>query len=127
MTDHVVQSSGDWLRNPRANLLAWWIPQATIVAGLFAPVAARAPIWIVALIWMGIACILNSKRCGRTHCRYTGPYYLAMIAPTFALGFSFLSVSSLGWLILAFVILLGSKLLWLGSGWVWGKYSRRSS
>src|SRR5437660_12380101 len=24
--------------------------------------------------------ILNAKRCGRTHCRYTGPYYLAMSA-----------------------------------------------
>jgi len=29
---------------------------------------------------MGTACILNARRCGRTHCRYTGPYYLAMIA-----------------------------------------------
>jgi hypothetical protein len=111
--------------NPRANLLALWIPQAAIVAGLFASVAARVAIWIVALTWMGTACILNAKRCGRTHCRYTGPYYLAMIAPTFALGFSFPSVSSLGWLILAFVILLGSKLLWWGSERAWGKYSRR--
>jgi hypothetical protein len=123
MTDGVVQSSPDWLRNPRTNLLAWWIPQATIVAGLFAPVAARAPIWIVALIWMGIACILNSKRCGRTHCRYTGPYYLTMIAPTLVLGLGFLSVGLPGWLILAFVILLGSKLLWWGTERAWGKFS----
>ena len=34
-----------------------------------------------------MACILNGRRCGRTHCRYTGPYYLAMIAPVIALGF----------------------------------------
>jgi hypothetical protein len=33
-----------------------------------------------------MACILNARRCGRTHCRYTGPYYLATIAPVFAIG-----------------------------------------
>ena len=123
MTDHVVQSSGDWLRNPRANLLAWRIPQAAIVAGLFAPVAARVAIWIVAMTWMGAACILNAKRCGRTHCRYTGPYYLTMIAPTFGLGFGFPSVDLLGWLILAFLILVGSKVLWWGTERAWGKFS----
>src|SRR5215831_6433182 len=25
---------------------------------------------------MGVACILNAQRCRRTHCRYTGPYFL---------------------------------------------------
>jgi hypothetical protein len=72
MTNDVIQSSRDWLRNPRARLLAWWIPEAGIVASLLAPVAARAAIWSVALIWIGTACILNFKRCGRTHCHYTG-------------------------------------------------------
>src|SRR3984893_12560981 len=76
-----VQSSRDWLRSPRTNLLAWWIPQAGILTGLVLPVPVRAAIWITALIWMGTACILNAKRCGRTHCRYTGPYYLGTIAP----------------------------------------------
>ena len=123
MTDDVIQSSRDWLRNPRTNLLAWWLPQAVIVAGLFVPVAARATIWIVALTWMGTACILTAKRCGRTHCRYTGPYYLTMIAPTFGLSFGFPSVDLLGWLILAFLILLGSKVLWWGTERAWGKFS----
>ena len=123
ITDDVGQSSHDWLQQPRTNLLAWWIPQAAIVAGLFAPVAAPAAIWIIALIWMGTACILNAKRCGRTHCRYTGPYYLTMIAPTLVLGLGFLSVGLPGWLILAFVILLGSKLLWWGTERAWGKFS----
>jgi hypothetical protein len=109
MTNDVFQSSRDWLQNPRTKLLAWWLPQAVIVAGLFVPVAARATIWIVALTWMGTACILNAKRCGRTHCRYTGPCYLTMIAPTFGLGFGFPSVDMLSWLILAFLILLEAR------------------
>ena len=123
MTDNIIQSSRDWVRDPRTKMLAWWLPQAGIAAGLFVSVAARTTIWIVALTWMGTACILNAKRCGRTHCRYTGPYYLTMIAPTFVLGFGFLSVGLLGWLILTFVILLGSKLLWWGTERAWGKFS----
>jgi len=54
-------STRDWLRSPRASLLAWWVPHAAIVASLLAPVPVRAAIWIVALIWMGLACILNAK------------------------------------------------------------------
>jgi hypothetical protein len=31
-----------------------------IIGGLFVPVAVRAVIWIIALIWMGTACIVNA-------------------------------------------------------------------
>jgi len=83
MSAETDASMRDWLRSPRTSLLAWWVPHAAIVAGLFVPVPVRAAIWTVALIWMGVACILNATRCGRTHCRYTGPFYLLMIAPVF--------------------------------------------
>jgi hypothetical protein len=36
--------------------LAWWISQASILAGLLVPVPVRTAIWITALIWMGTAC-----------------------------------------------------------------------
>ena len=85
MANDIVESSRDWLSSPRASASAWWIPKAVIVVALFVPTPARAGIWIIALIWMGTACVLNSRRCGRTHCRYTGPYYFAMIAPVLAL------------------------------------------
>jgi hypothetical protein len=85
MTNDLVQSSRDWLRSRRTRLLAWKIPQAAIIAGLLVPEPLRTAVWIVALLWKGTACILNARRCGRTHCRYTGPYYLAMIVPTFVL------------------------------------------
>ncbi|MGT2503204.1 hypothetical protein ACVOMS_25320 [Bradyrhizobium guangxiense] len=83
MTSAPSQSTRDWLGSVRTGLLAWWMPKAAILGGLFAPVSARAVIWIIALIWMGTACLLNARRCNRTHCRYTGPYYFAMIVPVF--------------------------------------------
>jgi len=123
MASDTVQRSRDWLRSPRTNLLARWIPQAAIVAGLFVPAPGRTVIWIVALTWMGTACILNARRCGRTHCRYTGPYYLAMIAPVLVLASGVMSVDSYGWLILAVFILAGSKIIWWATERAWGEFS----
>lgn len=82
----------------------------------------RALIWIVALIWMGTACILNARQCGRTHCRYTGPYYLAMIAPVLVLGSGIVEMEIYGWIVLAVLILGGSKIIWWATERAWGKY-----
>jgi hypothetical protein len=82
--DEMLDASRDWLGNPAKNLVAWWIPQAAIIASLFSPVPARTVIAVIALLWPGTACLLNARRCGRTHCRFIGPYYLAMILPVLA-------------------------------------------
>ena len=118
-----IQSSRDWLGSARTNALAWWFPQATIIAALIAPAPLRAAIWIVALIWMGAACILNARRCGRTHCRYTGPYYLGMIVPVVVLASGVVSVGFYGWLALGALILAGSKVIWWATERAWGKFS----
>src|SRR6516225_8754420 len=123
MVDAPVRSSRDWLASTRASTLAWWMPQATLVAALPAPVSVRAAIWIVALIWMGTACILNARRCNRTHCRFTGPYYLAMIIPVLALGSGMISAGIYGWIVLGILILGGSKLIWWATERAWGRFS----
>src|SRR5258708_33652600 len=63
MSNAPIQISRDWLGSVRTSLLAWWVPKATIVAGLFFPVSVRAVIWIIALAWIGTACVLNARRC----------------------------------------------------------------
>jgi hypothetical protein len=73
---------------------------------------------------MGAACILNSRRCGRTHCRYTGPYYLAMIAPVLMLASGAISVDFYAWLSLAVLILGGSMIIWWATERAWGKFLR---
>jgi len=104
-------------------MLAWWVPHAAMLAALFLRVPVRAVVWIVALIWMGSACILNARRCGRTHCRYTGPYYLAMIVPVLVLASIGVSANFYGWIILGVVIVVGSGIIWRASERALGKFS----
>jgi hypothetical protein len=123
MTNETVHTSRDWLANARTSALAWWMPKTAIVAALFAPVTVRAAVWTIALVWIGMACILNARRCGRTHCRYTGPFYLAMIAPVLVLAFGAIAVGFYGWLLLCVLILGGSWIIWWATERAWGKFA----
>ena len=123
MTNAPIQTSRDWLGSVHTSVLAWWMPKAAILAGLFVPVSFRAVIWIIALIWMGTACMLNARRCNRTHCRYTGPYYLAMIVPVMALGAGLVTIGIVGWVWLGVIILGGSGFIWWATERKRGKFS----
>jgi hypothetical protein len=123
MASNAVQTASDWLSSWRTNLVAWWLPQTAVLAGLLVPVPARTVLWAIALIWMGTACILNARRSGRTHCCYTGPYYLAMVAPVLVLGSGTVSVDFYGWLVLGVLILAGSKIIWWATERACGKFS----
>jgi len=46
-----------------------------------------------------------------------------MIAPVLALGSGILEADYLGWLVLAVIILVGSKLIWWVTERAWGKFS----
>lgn len=94
-----------------------------IVAALLMPVPVRAVVWTVALMWIGTACILNAKRCGRTHCRYTGPYYLVMIAPVLLFASGFVPVGFFAWILLCVLILGGSGVIWWATERAWGRFS----
>jgi len=118
-----AHTSADWAGSGRTKLLAWWLPQAAIVAALFVALPARTVIWIIALAWMGTACILNARRCGRLHCRFTGPYYLAMIAPVLMLGSGVVSVEIYAWLASGVLVIAGSKIIWWATERAWGKFS----
>ena len=123
MTNAPTQTARDWLGSIRTSVLAWWMPKAAILAGLLVPVSVRATIWIIMLVWMGVACLLNARRCNRTHCRYTGPYYLAMIMPVMALGTGIVTVGIFGWISLVVIIFGGSGLIWWVTERAWGKFS----
>jgi hypothetical protein len=54
------------------------------------------------------------------HCRFTGPFYLAMIVPVLLL--SLISSSLLWWLALAAFILIADKIIWWATERAWGKF-----
>lgn len=60
-------------------LVVWGAPVlAAIAAGSLSPsLAGTAGVWSLALAWMGGACLLNARRCGRLHCYFSGPILLA--------------------------------------------------
>jgi hypothetical protein len=97
MSYDTAEPSRDWLANISSSLLAWWIPQAAMLGALFVSTPVRVIVWTLG--WFGwAACILNSRRCGRTHCRYTGLYYLIMIVPVLVFGLASLgSNNGLRW------------------------------
>lgn len=109
-----AQASDDWVGNARTSLLAWWLPHTLVVAGLFAGVPARTAIWLAALVWMG-----NARRSGRTHCRFTWPYYLAMTAPVLVLASGVATAGLYAWIALAVFILLGDKIIWWATERTW--------
>jgi len=82
----------------------------------------RAAIWSVALLWMGAACIANARRCGRTHCRFTGPFYLLMAALVFGYATGVLPIGDQGWAILGAATIAGTVVLWWGSERIWGLF-----
>ena len=118
-----AKTNVDWVGSIGGRLLAWWLPKLAMAGGLFAAVPARTAIWIAALAWMGLACIFNSRRCGRTHCRYTGPFYLLAIVPVALLGLGYIPGGLAAWIALGAIVVLGSKAIWWLSERAWGRYS----
>jgi len=123
MSETAEQRPNDWHARTYANVLAWWVPKIAIIAALFIAVPLRVAVWTIALLWMGTACLLNARRCGRTHCRYTGPFYLAMILPVLVLGFNQGSASICAWLALALLIVCGGWAIQSKTERAWGRYS----
>src|SRR3546814_11465188 len=112
----------DWVGTTRSFTVAWGIPILVIVASAFAEDSLRTLAWTAALAWMGTACLLNAHRCGSTHCRYTGPYYLLLTIPVTLHGTQVVSLGAPGWWILGIAILAGGTLIGWDSDRTWGRY-----
>lgn len=76
---------------------------------------------------MGAACLLNARRCGRTHCHFTGPFFLLVALAVLAHGFGLLPLGPHGWTWLGAVIVIGTALLWSGSEMLAGRYLHRTT
>jgi len=120
--DKAGDGKKDWVGNARSYAVAWGLPMAALVVTVFLPPLARTLIGTAALLWMGIACLVNAARCGRTHCYFTGPFFLVLAAPMVLHGFGIFSLGPNGWIWLCGSIVAGFAVLWLLPEWILGKF-----
>jgi len=103
-------------------MLTWGTPIGAMLGAILLPPPSKTIVWIAALFWMGAACLLNAKRCGRTHCHYTGPFFIAMSAPVALHGFDIFSFGPDGWRWLGFSVAVGGGGIWWATELFFGKY-----
>ncbi len=71
--------------------------------------------------WMGLACVLNARRCRRRHCYYSGPIFIAGGVGVLLIGFGVVSLGSDGLIIIVWGTLALALLTYL-SELIFGKY-----
>jgi hypothetical protein len=124
-SDRQCCTKTDWAGGRLTLAGVWGIPTAAMLLALLLEPRVRAVVWIAMLAWMGWACLANARRCGRTHCRYTGPYFLGMAGLVLAYIADMLPLGNQPWLILGALTVTGNALIWWASEHLLGTYSRR--
>ncbi len=112
----------DWVSGGASYTIAWGLPSAALIAAIWAAPGLRAVVWTVALVWMGTACLVNARRCGRVHCRFTGPFFLVMAVVVALHGLGVIPLGPWGWAGIGIVIALGTAAIWILSERLWGRY-----
>lgn len=115
----------DWASSRLALALVWGVPAAAMLLALLLEATPRAVVWIAMLVWMGLACLANARRCGRTHCRYTGPFFLGTAGLVAAYVIGLLPLGGQPWLLLGSLVVVGNALIWWGTERLFGTYSGR--
>lgn len=113
----------DWAGSRLVLALVWGLPAAAMLISLLLEPGLRAVVWITMLVWMGLACLANARRCGRTHCRYTGPFFLVSAGLVAAYAAGVLPLGNQAWLVLGSIVVVGNALIWWASERVLGTYS----
>lgn len=121
MTDD-CRSERDWAGNRWSLSLVWGLPGLIMLAaGMVGPVP-RGVIWTAMLLWMGGACLLNARRCTRTHCRFTGPFLIVMAVLVVGYATGVLALGAHGWVVLGGITFVGFVILWWASERTWGTF-----
>src|SRR5216684_531111 len=83
-------------KGPSACLL-WGAPWVAFALGFSEPPGLRTVLWATSLAVMGVACLLNASRCGRVHCRFTGPFFILGALTSLGYGLGLLPLGPFGW------------------------------
>ena len=119
------QSSKDLAAKPLSFFWAWGLPVAVLFSTNFmegfAPFSVIIVIISAVFFWMGLACLINARRCRRRHCYYSGPIFLAGGAAVLLVGFEIISLGADGLIVIVYGTLFLALLTYLTEP-VFGKY-----
>jgi len=111
--------------NPFTLITFWGIPILVLICStLLENKILVGWIWFISLLWMGIACLLNARKCKRTHCFYTGPFFILMAIVSLLFSYSFIGLGGNGWIWIGCIAVTGGILIWFFSESILGKYAK---
>jgi hypothetical protein len=126
MGDEVGRRRGaaDWSSGVRGCLI-FGIPAAILLISPTIGTRYLVIVWPALLTFMSVACLLNARRCGRTHCYLTGPFFLILAGVALLYGTAILPLGARGWSALSGVFAIGSLLLCCVPERFLGRYQTR--
>jgi hypothetical protein len=113
----------DWARGTRL-LVIWCLPIAILLVSAWIGGRYLIVVWPPLLTWMGVACLLNARRCRRLHCYLTGPYFLLLALTALLYGLGVVPLGSRGWGMLSLALVVVGPLLVYVPEWILGRYRR---
>ncbi|MEZ5922503.1 MAG: hypothetical protein R3C60_14310 [Parvularculaceae bacterium] len=115
--DHVVQALPFFW--------SWGLPLAILFSTNLVSEVVPFPIIIMMMsgsfFWMGLACVLNARRCRRRHCYYSGPVFIVGGVAVLLVGFRVVSLGSDGLIMIVWGTLALALLTYLTEP-IFGKY-----
>jgi hypothetical protein len=115
----------DLLCKGPSGFLLWGVPWLVFVLGFSVSPGLRTALWTTSFALMGAACLLNAARCGRVHCRCTGPFFILAACTSLAYGMGLLPLGPSGWKWIGAGTVIGALVLCCIPELFLGRYRRR--
>jgi hypothetical protein len=109
--------------------LVWALPSGAIIVSSLVSASnlVLTLVWTASLLVMGSACVANALRCGRVHCWFTGPFFLAMALACVLHGTGAVSLGPRGWDWLGGLTAGGGALLYFLPEMILGRHFGRAA
>jgi hypothetical protein len=117
----------DLLCNGMSGFLFWCLPWFAFALGWAVSPVWRTVLWTASLGVMGTLCLFNASRCGRVHCRFTGPFFILGALASLGYGLGFLPFGPFGWKWICAITVIGGIALTCIPELILGRYRRNGA